>query len=239
MGVDDIFSIVLRRRGRRTRREPAASRGPRHGHLAFHLARGGGIRLQEDHQLRPSRPVRGLRRFRSRRGRPGSRVFPLPRNRLRDHLPAVDLRSGPVELPAPDCQGEGAVIDHPCDMCDRPRLTRRWILTSQQASRPGVSSACADTARPGSAGHVRGPHSSPSRSRSMRASRDPAMTCCARRMSPSPRQRSAARSRSTGILEGERVQVSVPADQFGDVVTQDGYGMPRSGAGSSKVRGRC
>lgn len=144
--------------------------------------------------------------------------------------------------PCPDCQGEGTVIDHPCDMCDGQGRTPTHekididipagVATGRQLRVRGYGEA---GFRGASCGDLIVTIQVTEHARFTRSGDD---LLCEAHVSIA-QAALGCEIEVDGILEGERVQVSVPAGtQFGNVVTQDGYGMPRSGAGSSKVRGR-
>ncbi|WP_195420231.1 molecular chaperone DnaJ [Collinsella sp. D33t1_170424_A12] len=141
--------------------------------------------------------------------------------------------------PCPDCQGEGTVVDHPCEMCDGQGRTPSHehldlkipagVSTGRQLRVSGYGEAGYRGAEAGNLivtiqveEHERFQRHADDLYTEVTVSMVQAALGCTVTIA--------------GIMEGEEVPVKVPAGtQYGQAVTVEGFGMPRMGGGE---RGR-
>lgn len=135
--------------------------------------------------------------------------------------------------PCPDCQGEGTVIDHPCEMCEGQGRTPTHerldlqipagVATGRQLRVAGYGEAGYRGAEAGNllvtiqvAEHERFQRHADDLYTEVSVSMVQAALGCTVSIA--------------GILEGEEVQIKVPAGtQYGETVVVEGFGMPRMG----------
>lgn len=142
--------------------------------------------------------------------------------------------------PCPDCGGEGTVIDAPCEMCSGQGRTPTHEKIDIEVP-AGIASGRQLRVRGYGEAGFRGAESGDlivnvrvaEHGRFQRSGDD--LLC-----EVSVPMASAALGCTVeveGILDDERIAVEIPAGtQFGDTVTVDGRGMPRSGGGGSRGR---
>ncbi len=142
--------------------------------------------------------------------------------------------------PCPECHGDGTVIDHPCEMCSGQGRTPTHekidievpagIATGRQLRVRGYGEA---GFRGGEAGDLIVTIHVAEHERFQRSGDDLYCTVDV----PMASAALGCTVDVEGILDGETVEVEIPAGtQFGDAITVDGHGMPRSGAPGTRGR---
>ena len=142
--------------------------------------------------------------------------------------------------PCPDCHGEGTVIDHPCEMCDGQGRTPTHekididvpagIATGRQLRVRGYGEA---GFRGAASGDLIVTVQVSEHDRFQRSGDD--LYCTVE--VPMASAALGCTVQVDGILDGERIDVEIPSGtQYGDAITVDGRGMPRSGGGGSRGR---
>ena len=242
MGVDDIFSSFFgggaAGGGSRGTRAAACGAVTWPSRSASPLRRR--ARLHQDPSATTACPLRGLFRHRTRRGASEKQCARCHGTGYVTTVQRSIFGQMQSSSPCPDCNGEGTVIDHPCDMCDGQGRTPvhekldvdipAGISTGRQLRLSGYGEAGYRGAASGDlivnvqvAEHARFTRQGDDLVADVHVSIAQAALGCTIEVA--------------GILPDERFELEVPAGtQYGGALSVSGHGMPRLGGGTQRGR---